>query len=132
MEEYDLYINERKPSIGLCVRKGAGLPDLADIEDWVFDGTAAQDLLPHSVVQDVRANGHAFRALTQQLRKLGDIRRHPSCFVLCETAHDPAPGRFVFEVDKRDVLFVGRADLETLFVLDDLPGCGQAARFGQG
>jgi hypothetical protein len=61
MEEYDLYINVKKPAIGLYVRKGAGLPDLADKEDWVFDGTAAQDLLPRSVVQGVAADGHAFR-----------------------------------------------------------------------
>jgi hypothetical protein len=61
MEEYDLYINVKKPAIGLYVRKGASLPDLADKEDWVFDGTAAQDLLPTSVVEGVAANGHAFR-----------------------------------------------------------------------
>jgi hypothetical protein len=61
MEEYDLYINVKKPAIGLYVRKGASLPDLADKEDWVFDGTAAQDLLPRSVVEGVAANGHAFR-----------------------------------------------------------------------
>jgi hypothetical protein len=61
MEEYDLYINVKKPAIGLYVRKGASLPDLADKEDWVFDGTAAQDLLPRSVLEDVAADGHAFR-----------------------------------------------------------------------
>jgi hypothetical protein len=61
MEEYDLYINVKKPAIGLYVRKGANLPDLADKEDWVFDGTAAQDLLPPSVVEGVAADGHAFR-----------------------------------------------------------------------
>jgi len=61
MEEYDLYINSRKPAIGLYVRKGASLPALADKEDWVFDGTAGQDLLPPSVVEGVNANGHAFR-----------------------------------------------------------------------
>jgi hypothetical protein len=61
MEEYDLYLNAKKPSIGLYVRKGAGLPDLADGEDWVFDGTSAEDLLPRSVVEGVAANGHAFR-----------------------------------------------------------------------
>ncbi|EKS39878.1 MAG: hypothetical protein ACJAVZ_000335 [Afipia broomeae] len=61
MQEYDLYINAKKPAIGLYVRKGAGLPDLADKSDWVFDGTAAQDLLPPGVVQGVAADGHAFR-----------------------------------------------------------------------
>jgi hypothetical protein len=64
MEEYDLYINVKKPAVGLYVRKGASLPDLPDLadkEDWVFDGTAAQDLLPPSVIEGVAANGHAFR-----------------------------------------------------------------------
>lgn len=61
MEEYDLYINAKKPAIGLYVRKGAGLPDLADKKDWVFDGTAARDLLPPSVLEGVAASGHAFR-----------------------------------------------------------------------
>lgn len=61
MNEYDLYINAKKPAVGLYVRKGANLPDLADKSDWVFDGTAAQDLLPSGVVEGVKANGHAFR-----------------------------------------------------------------------
>ena len=61
MEEYDLYINVKKPAIGLYVRKDESLPDLADRDDWVFDGTAAQDLLPPSVVEGVSADGHAFR-----------------------------------------------------------------------
>lgn len=61
MPEYDLYINVKKPGIGLYVRKGAGLPDFADPKEWVFDGTAAQDLLPPSVVEGVAADGHAFR-----------------------------------------------------------------------
>jgi hypothetical protein len=61
MEEYDLYINVKKPAIGLYVRKGASLPDLVDKDDWVFDGSATQDLLPHGVVQGVTAHGHAFR-----------------------------------------------------------------------
>jgi hypothetical protein len=61
MQEYDLYINLKKPAVGLYVRAGAGLPDFAHPEEWVFDGTAAQDLLPASVVQGVEANGHALR-----------------------------------------------------------------------
>jgi hypothetical protein len=61
MQEYDLYINVKKPAIGLYVRKGASLPDLADKADWVFDGTAARDLLPAGVVEGVAADGHAFR-----------------------------------------------------------------------
>ena len=33
MQEYELYINVKKPAIGLYVRKGAGLPDFADPKD---------------------------------------------------------------------------------------------------
>ncbi|WP_346819052.1 hypothetical protein [Mesorhizobium sp. CCNWLW179-1] len=61
MPEYDLYINVKKPAIGLYVSKGSGLPDFADPKEWVFDGTSSQDLLPSSVVEGVAANGHAFR-----------------------------------------------------------------------
>lgn len=61
MQEYDLYINPQKPSMGLYVRKGAGLPDLADPKEWTFDGTAAQGELPPDLVKRIEANGHAFR-----------------------------------------------------------------------
>jgi len=61
MQEYDLYINVKKPAIGLYVRKGESLPDLADKADWVFDGTSAQDLLPPHIVEGIAADGHAFR-----------------------------------------------------------------------
>jgi hypothetical protein len=61
MQKYDIYINAKKPAVGLYVRAGAGLPDFADPKEWIFDGAAAQDLVPSSVVQGVEANGHAFR-----------------------------------------------------------------------
>lgn len=61
MEEYDLYLNAKKSAIGLYVRKGAGLPDLADKTDWILDGTVARDLLPPSVLEGIAASGHAFR-----------------------------------------------------------------------
>ncbi len=64
MEEYDLYINAKKPSVGLYVRKGASLPDLADKEDWIFDGSALQEFLPPAVVEGVKAHGHAFREMS--------------------------------------------------------------------
>jgi len=63
MDEYDLYISEKTPSVGLYVRKGADLPDFADKAHWIYDGTAAQDLLPSSVIRDVKTNGHAFRKM---------------------------------------------------------------------
>lgn len=61
MPEYDLYINPQKPSIGLYVRKGAGLPDLVDPKEWVFDGTAVRTSLPSDLVKNIETNGHAFR-----------------------------------------------------------------------
>jgi hypothetical protein len=61
MPEYDLYIDAQKPSVGLYVRKGAGLPDLADPKEWVFDGTVARGELPPDLVNKIEANGHAFR-----------------------------------------------------------------------
>lgn len=61
MQEYDCYINVKKPAIGIYVRKGANLPDFENKDDWVFDGAAAQNLLPPSVVEGVAADGHAFR-----------------------------------------------------------------------
>ena len=61
MQEYDLYINAKKPGVGLYVRKGAGLPDFAHPQDWVFDGTSSSDALPRSIVDGVEANGHSFR-----------------------------------------------------------------------
>jgi hypothetical protein len=61
MQEYDLYINTQKQSVGLYVHKGAGLPDLADPKEWAFDGTAAQVELPPKLVKEIETNGHAFR-----------------------------------------------------------------------
>jgi hypothetical protein len=63
MQEYDLYINPRKPNVGLYVRSGAGLPDLADPKEWVFDGTAAAVELPPDLVQSIETRGHAFREM---------------------------------------------------------------------
>ena len=61
MENYDLYLNPQKTSIGLYVRAGAGLPDIADAKEWIFDGTVEKDSLPSKVVKAIDANGHAFR-----------------------------------------------------------------------
>jgi hypothetical protein len=61
MQEYDLYINPLRPSVGLYVRKGAGLSDLADPEGWVFDGSTTQGELPSDLVKRIETDGHAFR-----------------------------------------------------------------------
>ena len=61
MQECDLYLNPQKPAVGLYVPQGAGLPDLADPKEWVFDGTAAQVELPADLVKRIETDGHAFR-----------------------------------------------------------------------
>lgn len=63
MQEYDLYINPQKPTLGLYVRAGAGLPDLAEPEQWVFDATLAEGELSVDLVQRINADGHAFQEL---------------------------------------------------------------------
>jgi hypothetical protein len=37
MHDFDLDIDPQEPTLGLYVRKGAGLPDLSDSEQWAFD-----------------------------------------------------------------------------------------------
>jgi hypothetical protein len=63
MREYDLYLNPKKPPIGLYVPKGAGLPDLADASEWLYDGSANDVDLPRELQQEIEATGHAFREL---------------------------------------------------------------------
>lgn len=63
MNEFDFYINLKKPSLGLYVRKGAGLSDLADAGDWQLDGTMTQDDLTPTLLKELQANGHAFQEL---------------------------------------------------------------------
>ncbi len=63
MNEYDLYVNVKKPDLGIYVRTGTGLPDFARPDEWVFDGTSPRDALPPKVADAVEANGHAFREL---------------------------------------------------------------------
>jgi hypothetical protein len=63
LQEYELYINPQKPTLGLYVRTGAGLPDLVDPKQWVFDNTMTAWQLPTDLVQSIEADGHAFREL---------------------------------------------------------------------
>jgi hypothetical protein len=51
MQEYDLYLNPQKPTLGLYVRTGAGVSDLADADRWVFDSTLAGNELSSELVQ---------------------------------------------------------------------------------
>ena len=55
IEENEHYLNPQKPAIGLYMRAGAGLPDIADAKNWIFDGTAEKDALPSDVVKALEA-----------------------------------------------------------------------------
>lgn len=63
VQEFDLYINPSRPTLGLYVRKGAGLPDLADPRQWTLEGHAWQSEIPPHVLEELEANGHAFLEL---------------------------------------------------------------------
>ncbi|CAG4904523.1 hypothetical protein R69919_03181 [Paraburkholderia gardini] len=63
MQEFDFYINLKKPTLGLYVRKGAGLPDLVDKSDWQFEGQVRQSDLTPELMKGLEANGHAFQEL---------------------------------------------------------------------
>lgn len=62
-QEFDFYINLAKPTLGLYVRKGMGLPDLADTKDWQFSGHVWQSELDAATLKGLEANGHAFQEL---------------------------------------------------------------------
>jgi len=63
--EFDFYINLTKPSLGIYVRKGAGLPDFAAAEakQWQFSGHVWQSELSPEIVKELDSNGHAFQEL---------------------------------------------------------------------
>jgi hypothetical protein len=63
IQEYDLYINPQKPKLGLYVRSGTGLPNLADSKQWVFDIVVAEDELSATLLQSIKADGYAFQEL---------------------------------------------------------------------
>jgi hypothetical protein len=63
--EFDFYINLDKPTLGLYVRKGAGLPDLSadEAKQWRFEGHVWQSELSADLLKELEANGHAFQEL---------------------------------------------------------------------
>ena len=63
MKEFDFYINLKKPTLGLYVKKGAGLPDLADANLWELEGQIWENELTPAVLSELDANGHAFKEL---------------------------------------------------------------------
>lgn len=62
-QEFDFYLNLAKPTLGLYVRKGMGLPDLVDTKQWQFSGHVWQSELDASTLKNLEANGHAFQEL---------------------------------------------------------------------
>lgn len=63
MQEFDFYIHLKKPTLGLYVLKGAGLPDLQDASQWQLEGHVWQSELPPGLLKELQANGHAFQEL---------------------------------------------------------------------
>lgn len=62
-QEFDFYINSAKPTLGLYVRKGMGLPDLANPQEWQFSGHVWQTELSPDLLQELATNGHTFQEL---------------------------------------------------------------------
>ena len=63
MQDFDLYLNPKRPTLGLYVKAGAELPGLADAAEWQHEGTVDASELPSDVLAGVEANGHAFQEL---------------------------------------------------------------------
>lgn len=63
MQEFDFYINPTRPTLGLYVRKGAGLPDLVDAKQWQLEGHVWANELQPATLKGLEANGHAFQEL---------------------------------------------------------------------
>lgn len=63
MQEFDFYINLKKPTLGLYVHTGAGLPDLADQSDWQLDGHVWQSEISPEFMKGLDANGHVSQEL---------------------------------------------------------------------
>ncbi len=62
-QEFDFYINLSRPTLGLYVRKGAGLPDLANPNQWQLEGHVWQNEIPPDKLKELEANGHLFLEL---------------------------------------------------------------------
>ncbi|KOF53637.1 MULTISPECIES: hypothetical protein [unclassified Achromobacter] len=62
-QEFDLYLNLAKPTLGLYTPKGAGLPDLAHPREWRFSGHIWQSELAPALLKELQENGHAFQEL---------------------------------------------------------------------
>ena len=63
MQEFDLYINQQDPNLGLYVRGGSTLPDFASAKQWTFYRAEAEDELSAELVQRIKVDGHAFQKL---------------------------------------------------------------------
>ncbi|RDS86182.1 hypothetical protein [Dyella psychrodurans] len=63
MQAFDLYINPARPTLGLYVRQGVGLPDLVDAKQWQLEGHVWANELQPATLKGLEANGHAFQEL---------------------------------------------------------------------
>lgn len=63
MQEFDFYINPGRPTLGLYVLKGAGLPDLVDADQWLLEGHVWANELQPETLKGLEAYGHAFQEL---------------------------------------------------------------------
>jgi hypothetical protein len=63
MQEFDFYINLKKPTLGLYVRNRAGLTDLANPQEWQFEGHVWESELTPTILAELNKNGHAFQEL---------------------------------------------------------------------
>lgn len=66
-QEFDFYINQKKPTLGLYVKKGAALSDFSENEaaDWSLSGHVWQDQIAAPLLAEIEVNGHAFQELRQ-------------------------------------------------------------------
>jgi hypothetical protein len=63
VQEFDFYINPNKPTLGFYVRKGAGLPDLVDANQWQLEGQVWENELSPPILKELVTSGHAFQEL---------------------------------------------------------------------
>lgn len=64
LDRIDMYWNEKKPGVELCVPHGSGLPDLLiDVDNWNLDHTACASEFPEGFLRTIATDGHAFREI---------------------------------------------------------------------
>ena len=67
IQEFDLYINPHKPTLGLYVRAGAGLPDLADSKQWILIAPWPRTNYRRTLCKISKPMAMPFRSLTEAI-----------------------------------------------------------------